>query len=499
MKTLSKKIMLMMSLFLASVAFTACSSSDDDGGSNGDNIGNNGSITPLWPAYSAPFDRWGYINEDGEMVIAPQFKMASMFGFDNGNLAAAQMEDNRICFIDTKGNIQKISPFAVENLVSIEELSNDNIIIIRTEEGAELLNSNLEYVLQPNSDLDFSYITEDGLIYCRKSGKLGCINTNGETVIDFKFEEIGSFHDGIAPAEMNNKWGLIDRNGNYVAEAKYNYIDYITDNRYRIRIDQYYNVGRPDSYSRSAYGIIDGTGKEIAPVTYSDLSTNVSANGWIVARSKNNNLYGCIDTNGKTVLDFKFEEVGSFHDGLAPACMNHRWGLIDYNGNYVLEAKYGGIEYIANNTYRFQVGNGYMPDGSFYPYYKPVYGIMDSTGKEIVPATYSFLSGISTNGWIIACPKDKNLYGCIDTNGNKVLDFKYNNIRFSDDKIEVTNEDGTRQTIDKAGNILTTLEENEYIVVAVEDRDFFLYCKYDENGITLRYVKSGKTVYSWTK
>lgn len=490
----------MMSLFWASVAFTACSS-DDDGG-NGGKIGTNGSMAMLWPAYSAPFDRWGYINEDGEMVIAPQFKYASMFSsFGNGYLAAAQMEDGKICFIDTNGNIQNTSPFAAEDLEWIDIEKTYTITIIHTGEGDGLVNSNLEYILQPISGLRISSISEDGLIYCQKSGKYGCINMKGETVIGFNFDEIRSFHDGLAPACMNKKWGLIDNNGNYVVEAKYDGIAYITNNRYRFTNTTVYNAGTPVSYGTSTYGIIDGSGKEIAPAIYSDLVPSVSTNGWITARLKSKNLYGCIDTDGNTVLDFKFGAIGTFHDGIATASMNNKWGLIDYNGNYVVEAKYDGLDYITSNRYLVTVGSGYMPDGSFNPYYTTVYGIMDSTGKEIAPASYSYIvARANANGWFIARSKDNNLYGCLDSNGNIVLDFNYHQLTFDgDENIRATNEDGTSQIMDNAGNIVMTLEANEYCVAMDEDRDFFLYCTYDNNGRTYRYVKSGNTVYSWTE
>ena len=86
--------MLMASLFMAAMAFTACSSDDDD------IITSN---TKLWPAGSTSDKLWGYINENGKMVIAQKFTDANFFV--NG-LAWVEVGDSKDYFIDTNGNIK---------------------------------------------------------------------------------------------------------------------------------------------------------------------------------------------------------------------------------------------------------------------------------------------------------------------------------------------------------------------------------------------------------
>ncbi|MBO5233557.1 MAG: WG repeat-containing protein [Prevotella sp.] len=452
MKTLSKKIMLMMSLFLASVAFTACSSSDDDGGSNGDNIGSNNTqeaTTLLWPAYSAPFDSWGYINENGEMVIAPQFKKASSFYFiddiatfvsldtveelvwssldKNGIAAVVETADGKICLIDTNGNIKKTST-SVTDIAPPTDLSYlwqsefQNLPIVRKDGLAGLVDSNLEYILQPIYDA-ISMPTEEGYIICVKDGMIGCINTKGETVLDFKYRH----------------WQPSLGNCFYIPIE----------------------------------GLIDVIG--------------------------NNGKYGYINTKGEVVIDFKFDYAESFESGVAPVRINNKWGLIDKNGEFVVEPQYEEIKHI-NGTNRlcFRVSETLW----YPPYQTYYYGVIDNTGKEILPAIYSYIPCYRNYNSELVVVEKGDKYGCVDLNGNTVIDFKYQSINAYEDYFEVYSGNGTHQCIDRAGNVITpqtTLEENEFIVFKNEDRDFYLYYKDDNNGKTFRYVKSGKTVYSWTE
>ncbi len=53
------------------------------------------------------------------------------------------------------------------------------------------------------------------------------------------------------------------------------------------------------------------------------------------------NSWGYINTEGKLVIDFQFEQVGKFCCGLARACKGRRWGYIDKTGKWVVPPRYG--------------------------------------------------------------------------------------------------------------------------------------------------------------
>ena len=53
-------------------------------------------------------------------------------------------------------------------------------------------------------------------------GKWGFFNEAGELVIDFIYDNVESFKNGLAKVKFNNKWGIINRKGEVVIPIKFN-------------------------------------------------------------------------------------------------------------------------------------------------------------------------------------------------------------------------------------------------------------------------------------
>lgn len=439
MKTLSKKIMLMMSLFLASVAFTACSSSDDDGGGTGSSPITDGpqesTAKCLVPAFSESKLRWGFINENGEFVIAPQFYDAEMFDAELG--IARVYTENGKCFIDSLGNIKTL-PVSFDDIMLPPLTGNpflNGLALVNKDGLYGLVNTNFDYVIQPQykdiipMSLDGEtqcYISPDGFIKCIENGKYGYINTKGETVLDFKYESLGDISEN----------GLI------------------------------------------------ACGRSIYHQGMSGLST----------------VYHYINIQGKTVINpsTNFYGAGQFHNGVAIVNTSNafglvgNYGLINERGAYVVSPQYGSLSYIGDNRYIF---------AKYDEKRRYLYGIIDSSGKEIKPATYYRIGNFTDDGVAVAETSLNGKYGYIDKNGNVVIDFlyKYAN-EFNNGYAEVTNIDDTRLLINKSGDVVMTLQENE----TAEFRSglFFInsYTESESSGrLESRYVNLlGKTVYSWS-
>ena len=63
----------------------------------------------------------------------------------------------------------------------------------------------------------------EGLAAAKKNGKWGFIDTIGNLVIDFTYDDIVyyGFSDGFAGVKKDGKFGLIDKNGNVVIPFVY--------------------------------------------------------------------------------------------------------------------------------------------------------------------------------------------------------------------------------------------------------------------------------------
>lgn len=327
MKTLSKKIMLMTSLFMAAMAFTACSSDDDDNSGGGNTTTSN---TKLWPARSTSDELWGYINEKGEMVIAQKFTEA--YFFVNG-LAKVEVGDSKDYFIDTNGNIKS------GNATFDRARNFCNRYARVTKDGLYgLVDANINYVIPPMYS-DLGDVAANGLLRCQvsSSGKYGYVNTKGEKVIDHQFDEAYTFYDGVAAVKVGNAWGLINSSGNFIVAPKYAALHYAGSNRYVFAS----KISSSSSYSL-LYGLMDASGKEVVPAIYSDINGDKDdTSGRFTARNANGK-YGFIDGNGNTIVDFAYNRVGEFLNGYGSVYAENGVGqIINTSGQPVLTLEKG--------------------------------------------------------------------------------------------------------------------------------------------------------------
>lgn len=63
--------------------------------------------------------------------------------------------------------------------------------------------------------------TDDGYAAVSSEGKWGFIDSNGELVIDYTYEDAESFQNGFAAVSVNGEWGYIDEEGNLVIEPQF--------------------------------------------------------------------------------------------------------------------------------------------------------------------------------------------------------------------------------------------------------------------------------------
>lgn len=146
---------------------------------------------------------WGYINREGEMVVAPKFHGA--WDFHEG-LAAIKIDWAR-GYIDKAGNIviepqfQYAGPFTDgKALVELDGLWG----YIKpdgswAEKPHEVEGNPAAYPPPPSSpELPVEYEYSEGLAAAAKGKKFGYINEDGKFEIKPQYEQAKSFHEGLA-------------------------------------------------------------------------------------------------------------------------------------------------------------------------------------------------------------------------------------------------------------------------------------------------------------
>ncbi|MCX6165801.1 MAG: WG repeat-containing protein, partial [Ignavibacteriae bacterium] len=121
--------------------------------------------------------------------------------------------------------------------------------------------------------------------------------------------------------ELNDKWGFIDKEGNEVIPFKYNHIGsfYFVDLEIlKQLIEEDYKEDNNDIFDK-------GLAKGIAKVELND-------------------KWGFIDKEGNEVIPIKYDEIFNFKEGLARVKLNNKWGFINEQGREVIPAKYDEID-----------------------------------------------------------------------------------------------------------------------------------------------------------
>ena len=172
--------------------------------------------------------------------------------------------------------------------------------------------------------------------------------------------------------------------------------------------------------------------------------------------------YGAVNYKAQVVVPFEYDYISEFSEGLAVVEKTKKFGLVDINGKMVIPVMYEKIYHCENSgwpkpvkingkagainrknqlvipaTYRFMDcfynGLALVSDPK-----AETYGIIDSTGKQIIPfGIYQVLSAEFNNGLALAKKNDR--WGYINKAGKEVIPFIYlDALPFENGRAEVT-------------------------------------------------------------
>ena len=360
-------------------------------------------------------------------------------------------------------------------------------------------------------------IDAEGMILAHSSGKSGYINIHQDTLINFIYEDLGVFSNGLAPAKKNGKWGFLDRKGNIIISHKFDNESY------------FYKCGLASAKVNGKWGFIDRLGNTVVPIIhdgaqYTKIDSLVclrmgqklaffSCNGEqltdfqydaIIGGLHNQHNYtyfkngpclvsiegklGYIDENFEPILPFgKFEKYNAF-DGSKRAIVktSSKFGLIDQEGQFILMPEYDSIESFP------------YPPGRYKLKFDGLYGIMDATADQILPITYRsiapnyFKNDSITIGTLIL-KDDNGKFGVTDYNGIPLIPMTYDSI----DKFEEVN--GRSYAIVSRDEKYGVIDSKNRVVLPIEN-DFIYsdrwmeYLIVEKQGSFGLYTKGGKEV-----
>ncbi len=166
---------------------------------------------------------------------------------------------------------------------------------------------------------------EGQLIPWVQDGKFGFVDASGKFKIEPTFEFALPFSEGLAAVQVDNRWGYIDGAGNQVIQPKFGSASNFRDG---VALAEFDSGGVLINIS----GEIIASGYDLPPYPYSISDGRVPATKGEKA--------GYLDTQGKVVIPFTYDEVRPFAHGLAPVEKDGKWGYIDRDGHVLVSLKF---------------------------------------------------------------------------------------------------------------------------------------------------------------
>jgi len=136
--------------------------------------------------------------------------------------------------------------------------------------------------------------------------------------------------------------------------------------------------------------------------------------------------WGLIDTAGVEIIPPQYTFLQRYFHHRLIACKNNKWGIINIKNETLVDFTFNHIEHFSNprNTQRWLN----------VPYYKAMsdgkYGVIDSTGKEILPFLYQDIKCFPKGSTHYFAIRTKDGWGMIDLQSNEIIPCKFASINY---------------------------------------------------------------------
>ncbi len=289
--------------------------------------------------YDKAKEYWGFINQEGKIVIELKYDYA--YDFDENNLAVV-MKDNKYGLINKMGEeilpIQyKTIDYKGEGFYFIKQI--DEKFLVPLQDGHFNLSNAVGYD-------DVGYFN-NGLAYVIKDNKVGYLDTFGALAINFNFavsEDDFSydFKNNYAFFYKDNKYGIIDAKGGIVLEPS---LDEVVNNFYD---HQFYLEEFIPYRVNDKWGYIGINGDILIEPSYLEAFLFTEDELAVVSFEYDN--YQFINKDGELLTENSYLDVSDFINGYAVISKGeHQIGLINKNGDEVINPEYDYISLMGND------------------------------------------------------------------------------------------------------------------------------------------------------
>lgn len=359
---------------------------------------------------------------------------------------------------------------------TLTEVSRYNYFVLNKDSKYGVIDATGEIIVEPIYDNVNIPNPEKAVFICEKEDKFIALNENEENIFT-KYEEVSAisingivsnnpYEKTVLRYKKGDKYGIITYEGKVITKPIYEEIKGLENKESELLVKV-----------NGKYGVINTKGAKLIKAEYDNIVADgfytdidkYALSGYIVSNKTTEGYrYGYINNKYKKVLNVEYNTVERILDSknAKDTCLiaskNGKYGVVK-NGKELINYSYQGIEYDSNNSLFELDKNG-------------KYGIIDYTGKSIIPVEYT---GIEIKGIYIQTFKDEEETIFYDLSGEIIKDLKYSSIlKTQNENYYITiNEYGFYGIINSKNEELI---ENKYNYIEYLFEDYFIVA--NKNG-----------------
>lgn len=355
-------------------------------------------------------DKWGYMDNHGNMVIKPTFK--NCFGFHKGKAWAAK--SSKYGVIDKTGN------FVVEPKYTPKMYYSDNhntgIMIFAENRKQGVVDNTGRIICEPQYEK--IYENSDYIELVMPNGKSFISDFDGN-IISGPYENILRLGSERVAVKINDLWGVTDFSNNYVINPEYDEIKGL------LGAEKY---GYLRVSKDGKIGVMDLDGNVIVSPQKCSYLQYANEKYLILYKGARNPKVSLIDYNGNVITKETYDGIEMVGENLIMVKIGKQYGICDFSGNFIIEPKYYYGD-VWHGIFRAKVEDKYVDSD---------YVIFDAATGEQHPFNRMYIgSKIEDKGYAIVglCYDDKKLFGLINKDGETVIEPIYNSIDYLNDEL----------------------------------------------------------------
>lgn len=357
---------------------------------------------------------YGLMDSRGEVFIEPVCSAPA--GLGSGMFGMVSASGKEAYLLSAGEGVVKTFPFESDFAFSgyfYSEKGEAWFCPVRQDNEVGLIDARGEVCIPFGQYQDLS-APADGLVTVRdRDGRCGVLDTAGQTVIDFKYDNIIAVSGGLVTVEAGGLVGVLDTEGNEVIPLG-NDFGYIGP----------FRQGLAEAETGGKWGIIDAEGGTVVPFQYVGvfLTWDTDQTIYIGVYDQAGKM-GLLDQTGREILPMEYDGVSPLGDGLFLVVQGDKCALVDDTGAYVLGPVSGVSVDALEDVFVVNVRNQQITEGND----QVPAQVLDSQGKVLLDL--EDMDGRFcdyTNGIVLVMEEGK--YGLYGLHGGELLPLRYDAI-----------------------------------------------------------------------